>query len=725
MSKISMAAHRNMTSSGPRATRTEVLPASRKESHLQQGSWWLSAEVVTAVVAVLCFVNVPFNHFCDDGVPIVQLNPKVNAPHQWQAIWTTDYWSETKDATPNRDLLYRPISLVSYRMVRIIGGPSAFAQLSVNVLLHALVCVLIARVCRHLKGSNAAAMVAGVVFAVLPIHTEVIANAVGRADMLAATSILLAVLAHRRSMIARKESGIAKWRVAAALAAFIAMGSKESGVAVVAMIVLFDKLWYQPWRPASRDQPWWSVAALSRFAYLVIPLAVYMMLRLHVLEGQLYQRPALTKTVNVLVDAPPWQHVLGVIQLWGMYWAKMVWPSVLCVNYSINAIRLATSVVDPQVLCGLVVVAGLTLASVVAWRRGVRSVAYLSVSILVCFAPASNAIVLIQVFFAERIWYLPSIWIAIMLGLAVGPYVHRLAGCLVMACIVLALTERCWMRNAEWHDNRTLHAAAYRDHPNAVGALRLYGQTLVSTGEIERGIKYLEQAVAIDLGFTDAHRSLGHAYLLAGAYPDALLHLKIANMQVPEHPPTVEAFEFVSNELSRLSEPEPRRLREEADANPDEVEPELALLRKLGEVGRIDEALTRLQGAEQRFSTNVHWQTEYAVTLVYHDRRDDAISRYERCLELDPANPHLTVELAALLLERREGDDIGKAWRLATHAAKLAPGAYYVLVCQANILAARGEVLRAGQVYRDAILALPPGSQYQHILEARAKALGQ
>ncbi|MFQ5590443.1 MAG: hypothetical protein ACE5HE_04690 [Phycisphaerae bacterium] len=720
-----MAAQRHRNFLETRAGRSSSNGGSPTQARSGTTSWWLSAEVVAAVVALLCYVNTLPNDFCDDGIPIVQANPKVNEPHQRGPLWTTDYWSATKDATPNRDLLYRPVSLSSYRIVRMIAGPSAFAQLSVNVVLHALLSVLVARLCRHMKGSNAAAMVAGVLFAVLPIHTEVIANVVGRADLLATTGVLAGVLAHRRSMVAAKDWGIARWRVVAAFWAFVAMGAKENGVTVVAVIILLDKLWYQPWRAASRDRPWWSVGALARFSYLLVPSAIYAMLRLHALEGQLYQHPALTKTVNVLVDAPQWQHALGVIQLWGMYWVKTFWPRVLCVNYSINAIRLATSAVDPHVLVGLGATVALSVASVLAWRRGSRSVAYLSVAILVCYAPVSNATVLLQVFFAERIWYLPSVWFAIMCGLAAGPYVRGLAGCLITALIVLALTERCWMRNAEWHDNLTLHAAAYKDHPNAVGVLRLYGQTLVRNGELARGIALLRQAVDIDLGFTDAHRSLGHAYMLAGEYPAAMHHLRIANMQAPDHPTTVKALKFVSRKLAAQNAAELRRLEEQARMNPDDVNAELALLRKLEEVGRNDEVLARLYDGEQRFGNNVDWQAQYAVTLVYRNRRDEAISRYERCLALDPANPQLTIELAELLLERREGDDVERAWLLATHAADLAPGAYYVMVCQADILAAQGKVFAAGQMYRDAIRALPPGSNVKPVLEARAKALGQ
>ena len=145
-------------------------------------------------------------------------------------------------------------------------------------------------------------------------------------------------------------------------------------------------------------------------------MLVYFLLRYYALGGQLFQRPALTKTVNVLVDAPAWQHALGVVQLWGMYWAKTFWPAELCIEYSINAVRLATSIFDPYVLLGLVVTVGLAVISVRAWRRGRPQTAFIVLALMAAYLPTANAFVLIQVFFAERIWYLPSVWVALLVA---------------------------------------------------------------------------------------------------------------------------------------------------------------------------------------------------------------------------------------------------------------------------------------------------------------------
>lgn len=686
--------------------------------------WWRRAELVAAAAAIVCFLNVLPNDFCYDDDPIVRFNPKVNSPGQWLAVWTTDHWWETQDATPNRDLLYRPVSLSSYRLVRIVGGVHPLPHHLLNVILHALSCALIARLCRRLGGAESAALIAGTLFAVLPIHTEAVAAVVGRADLLATLGVLLALLMHRRSMTAATRLGVASWRAAAALAAFAAMGSKESGISVVALTVLMDAYWHRHLREPIGGRRWWAWGTLMRLAYLLIPLGVYLVLRGYALGGRLYQQPPATKTINVLVDAPTWQHVLGVIQLWGMYWAKTVWPHILSVKYSINSIRLATSPMDPHVVIGALILVGLVVASVVAWRNGVRSVAFLSAVLGLSYLPTANAMVLMQVFFAERVWYLPSVWIAILAGLAIMPLMRRPASWMVFGLLALAMTARCWLRNVEWQDNRMLYAAAYLDQPDAVGPLQLYGQWLVHHGQYERGVELLNRAIEIDLGFTDAHCALGEAYLQADDLATALHHLQMADMQAPGHPPTEQALARVSRELSERDE-ELKHLAQRVDENPGDVDAEVALVRRLRELGRAGEALARLRQREHLFGEHVTWQAEYAVTLVYLNDRDRAIERYRKCLELDPDDPQRAAELAMLLLERREDDDLDEAWQWATHAAKIAPHAPAVLGCRAELLAVRGDLAAAVALYDQAIRILPPDGAQRRVFEQRAKALGR
>lgn len=683
---------------------------------------------LAAAAALAAYANTPVNDFCDDGIPIVAQNKLVTQAGHWSELWTTDHWHDSKDAAPNRDLLYRPLTLITYKVVYQWAGEHAWPQLLLNILLHALLSAGVVRLGFHLGLTTPAALGAGLLFAVLPIHTEVINNVVGRADLLAASSVLVALLAQRRSLLAgdsRRRFGAA---LVVALAVFAALAAKESGAALIALVPLF----YLFWRPQSavmhspvRAHGWADSVPWALLVSLTLPAVVYLGLRYHALEGQLIQKPALTKTINLLVDAPSWQHALGSLQLWGMYWAKSLWPQTLSVNYSINAVRLATSPFDPHILFGAAVLVALSIAAGMSWRRGQPMIALLAAALLVSYAPTANALTLIQVFFAERNWYLPSVWMCLLFGWALAPLLRRPAWIIVAMLALAACSVRCWVRNAEWRDNLTLYAAAYRVHPQGVGALRLYGQTLVNEGRYREGIALLHRAVEIDLGFTDAHRSLGHAYLLAGEYEGALRHLQIAHMQIPGHPRTEQALELAQKQVVAGQQGELDALRRRAHEQPNELDAVAALVRRLRELGLLDEAARVLDEHDARFASSADWQLEFAVTLLYRNDLDGAISRYERAIALDAAQAGATIELAMLLLERRAEGDLARAWTLAESAERLAPQLPSAWVCKAELLALRGDFAAAGAYYQRAIAALPSEDPQRRIWEQRARTLGR
>ncbi len=702
------------------------------ENELRPLSTVRRPEIVCCALAVICFINILPNGFTNDDNPVIRYNYKITEPNGWDDIWLTDYWSESGTSMPNRDLLYRPVALTFYRAVYILAGTNAVPYHICCLALHAIVTWLVIRFARLLADGNAVPLVSGLLFAVMPIHVEVVASIVGIGDMLAAGGCLCAVFAHLRTLRCSTIYATIGWRVIVAVCAFAAMGAKESGVAVLAVVPLFDL--YSRLERKSRDRitvescsPSFPLAILQtarNCLYLFLPLIAYFGLRYHALGGQLHQRPAISKTVNLLVDAPLWQHILGVIQLWGMYWTKTIWPAVLTTAYAPNDTRLATSIMNPYVLLGLTIAAGLIGWSIVAWRKGDRRIALLTAVLLVCYAPTANAFVLIQVFMAERIWYLPSFTIALLAGLALRSVSNHQLARIALAIVCIAAVGRCWVRNTEWRNNGTLYASAYRDNPDTATAQLLFGQWLSNAGRHEEAIEVLNRAVQIDLGYTDAHRELGLAYMRAGIHDGALHHLSIAQMQIPGHPPVEQALEEVRGLLVASSHERLFALKKRADASPEDLEKELAVIQLLHELALFDEAIARLALRESQFEDSLTFQAEYAVTLNFAGRSDEAIKRYRQCVAMAPDNPQLLVELAMLLMERRREDDFDEARSLCAQAIKTAPNDWRVLVCHAEILYLQGDTTSAIRAYRKAIDSLPEDAPQRNSIKQRAKALG-
>jgi tetratricopeptide (TPR) repeat protein len=731
----------------------------------------MSPEGLSALAALVAFLNILPNEFSHDSVSIVQTNPLVNEPGRWVDVWTKDYWAHTASEIPDRDLLYRPVTIVSFRIVRALAGDKPLWQNLSNLALHVLVCVLVARLSRELGAGKIASLAAGVVFAVMPIHTEAVAAAVGRADLLATLGTLATLLSHNRSLCSASRLVGATWKCMAILSAFFAVGAKESAIGLAALVPLFDCYWrkrnvaqqnllnmeaplgsaHRRIGASAKD----SLLALWHSIYILLPVAAYLALRYHALGGVLHQRPAVSKTVNILVDAPAWQYVIGVIQAWGMYWTKMLWPAVLSVNYSINAIRLPTGVADGYVFLGAGIAATLIMVSIIAWRRGDSVPALLVAALMIAYAPTSNAFILLRVFFAERIWYLPSVWAAMLIGLALAsawspmrmsrhhdkrgrtstpgqqasPTFRLTPGTIILAAVAWALVAvmavRCWVRNADWRNSGTLCAAAYRDLPESIEVLHLYGQWLALQGDFARGVPLLQKAVEMDLGYTQAHRTLGRAYLSLGDPTNALRHLQIADMQVPGFGPVVRGIELARQAMRADSAEAIRSLEAIALERPDDLEAHLGVVRKLRETGQPLEAVERLKRMEPRWSGHSEFQSEFAVTLVFLNRLDEAVERYRMSLQRNAGDVRSAVELAMLLLERRQDGDLDEAWSWADRANALSPKSPEVLVCRAELLALRGDLSGAIASYQKAIEELPVESPQRRIYEQRAKALGK
>ena len=142
--------------------------------------------------------------------------------------------------------LYRPFTTLSYLFNYAILGdndqPAGYHW--INLFLHALNVFLVYLLAfRLLRKMWPAAFIAAV-WAVHPVLTESVTNIIGRADLLAGLALLSGLLMYVKST----ES--AGWRRVAWLAGLMAvttMGvfSKESAVAILGVIVLYEFTWWK------------------------------------------------------------------------------------------------------------------------------------------------------------------------------------------------------------------------------------------------------------------------------------------------------------------------------------------------------------------------------------------------------------------------------------------------------------------------------------------------
>ena len=121
------------------------------------------------LAAIIAHLPALGNQLAVDDAYILS-NPAIQSLHTLPAAIASPWWFAT-------DHLYRPLTLLSFGVERAIAGSSVVLPHAVNVVLHGVVAVLLARLLARFVAPTAA-VVGALCFAVLPAHAEAIASVV-------------------------------------------------------------------------------------------------------------------------------------------------------------------------------------------------------------------------------------------------------------------------------------------------------------------------------------------------------------------------------------------------------------------------------------------------------------------------------------------------------------------------------------------------------------------
>jgi protein O-mannosyl-transferase len=439
--------------------------------------------IVTALVAVLVYANAVANGFVLDDRGIILQNPLVQEPWTSWRAFVSPYWPPEVGGGQ-----YRPLGILSFALDRALAGDSAAWYHLVNVGWHAAATVLLTVLGLQL-GGVAVGVVAGLLFAVHPVHVEAVANTVGRLELMAATFGLATLLLHRR------RSAWAGLTFAAALL------SKESAIVVPMLALLVDRI------PGAAPRRWQPLGV--GYAAVVVTWGAMMAYAL--------RDSSLSTTTAVFVGLSPMARLLTVLSIVPHYARLLLVPAQLSADYEPGVLAAATTV-TPMVVVGLLVVVLVALALRLTWRR----VPLLAVALAwsaIALAPVSNVLVVTGVALAERTLYLASAGVTIGIAWLVTraavstPLVWGLAGLLLVAGAL-----RTWTRTPVWRDSRTLALQLVEDHPESYRGHWVAARVLRAAGDLPAAAREYAVAHSIYAGdvamlheATEVARSLGDA----------------------------------------------------------------------------------------------------------------------------------------------------------------------------------------------------------------------
>jgi tetratricopeptide (TPR) repeat protein len=541
-------------------------------------------------------------------------------------ILTSDFFHEHQEQVAFD--YWRPLVVLSHLVEWSLFGERPAGYHAVNAVLHAATALLVFLLGLQALGRPAPALAAGLLFAVHPVHVEVVAWISGRSDLLLGLFLTLALASDWQA----DRTGRRRWQALALLGFAAALCSKESA-AVFPALVAARALLLGP--------------AAERFGERMMRTLRATLPSLLVLGAFLLIRYGLLDVVPPQGAAEPAQRLTLFWTWWSALWLYarlLVWPSDLSIVHDLPPAGGPWS----WTVGGGVIVFAAAIWGALRLRRAPPGASYGLLVLLLGMAPLSNFLVPIASHrgaafpVAERFLYAPSIGLCLFLGWLFmqalpralsadageghrgrdGPRagssrprpvgLRRLIPPALLGLALLAAARSSAVRASDWQDEATLFAAAVQRSPRNAMAQLNYGTALVelARGEAssdarralrQRALRHLEEAVALAPGNYRGHYDLANLYRALGR-PEAA---------IPS-------------------------LREALRLHPDLFQAMVNLGAILAQSGRPAEALEWLEKASRLRPDNLAVSVNRAHVLQMLGHPEQAIPLYRQALAADP-----------------------------------------------------------------------------------------
>lgn len=590
--------------------------------------WWILGTFF--LITFLVYGSSLQNGFVrwDDGLLIYE-NPSIRSmtPGTLKTIFTT-YDPE----------LYIPLTFLSYQIDYLLGGTNATVYHMQNLFWHTLNALLIAWLMLLLTRKQWLALFAGLLFAVHPLHTEAVAWASARKDVLS-TFFFLTSLSAYLSYCARRKRALYYGSLVAFLFALLA---KVTVITLPILLLLFD---------IRERREWHRNMLLEKLPFFALSIALGVI--------------ALIGKTGVLASSTLGEKILMAPKSVIFYLEKIFAPVGLTALYPFTG---PVSLARADMLLPFVLFLILILIAFISLRR-TRDIFFGIFFFLITVSPTLPNFAKGDFFYfaSDRYAYVPSIGIFFLVILVIGHFCHgRTKGiCTVSGIVALAVLGALSALQARtWRTSEALFAQALAISPNAFVAHVNLGNVQRSRGETETAMTSYHTALSllrehgragpglprseskILSNLASAEREHGDPKAAKATYGEAL-------RLNPQNVYALLGLGTVAGQQNDVAEAE-RWYRQAIAVAPHFALAHLNMGALLVNTGRLEEGVDAYRTALDLnpFFPQAHYNL--GVVLTKLDRHDEAAQSYRDAVRLQPQFTAARVNLGILLYNARD-----------------------------------------------------------------------
>jgi len=555
-----------------------------KRAGIIGGAFWPMALIISLAVLLFYGNTLSNEQAMDDRLVIVE-NDYVQAGFAGipQILTSDAYDSYSRKQHSENQLAggrYRPFSIVTFAIEQQFLGLQAqdttdvskpkgnvltTAQLEkikhdmhvrhvVNVLCYALAMVLLLWLLTLLfPGPGLTPLVITLLFCMMPVHSEVVANVKSRDEILSLLFICLTLIYSLRYHDTKR-----KLHLFVSMSSFLlALLSKEYGITLVVLLPMMLFIFRN-----ERLQ-----RSATAFIPYLLPLGIYAFMRLSAEKG--LSGTPIDDVMNMpYLLASGTQKLASEMQVLLQYLKLVVYPAHLSSDYSYKQIPY-TDFTDWKVWLSIVIY-GSMLAGAVYYTRKRDYAGFALTFFLLNIFLISNIPVNVGAPMGERLEFHASLGIAMIAGYGLV----WLAGKLqkpqlrtgVVAAVLMLIAVPCmnitWARNRDWKNDRTLFLKDVQTVPNSIIAnvnagastLDIANETTDTTKQragYQKAITYFDKCIALDSAYMLAYTNRAVCYYKLGNADQALADLDTVRAHSPGQPSLPYMYQIVSEYFFR------------------------------------------------------------------------------------------------------------------------------------------------------------------------------
>uniref|UniRef100_A0A8C5G508 Protein O-mannosyl-transferase TMTC3 n=1 Tax=Gouania willdenowi TaxID=441366 RepID=A0A8C5G508_GOUWI len=632
---------------------------------------WKEVLLLTGLV-VGCYWNSLSCGFVFDDVSAILDNKDLRPSTSLHNLFRNDFWG-TPMAEERSHKSYRPLTVLTFRLNYLFSELRAASYHLLNVVLHAVVCVLFLRVCR-LFLDKTYSLVAALLFAVHPIHTEAVTGVVGRAELLSSIFLLAAFLAYTKSTSSNHSI---VWPPIALTVVLVAVATlcKEQGITVIGICCIHEVFVAQGFTlPMLVDTlrqvllgkdgfPYAVLQTLLKLIVLVISTLLLVIIRVQVIQSQL---PVFTRFDNPAAVSPTPTRQLTFNYLLPVNMWLLLNPSELCCDWTMGTIPLVESLLDVRNLSTLVFYTflGLLTYHSLRYRHSSAKTVIMALSLIALpFIPASNLFFPVGFVIAERVLYVPSMGFFLL-----QTYTILKISWLIIGVLLTTHAVKTFNRNWDWESEYTLFTSALKVNKNNAKLWNNVGHALENQNEYAKALQYFLQATRVQPDDIGAHMNVGRtyknlnrskeaeeAYLVAKSLmPQVIPGKKYATRVAPNHLNVyINLANLIRANDSRLEEAD-QLYRQAISMRPDFKQAYISRGELLLKMNKLTEARDAYLRALELDGTNADLWYNLAIVNIEMKDPSEALKNFNHALELNHRHKLALFNSALLMQESGE-----------------------------------------------------------------------